>query len=70
MINPIEPFFACYVIKGQSYLALQKLTLLTEAIRENSEIWQALNKSVKTNEMLELDRPAALKTVVNEIVTK
>jgi hypothetical protein len=49
---------------------LQKLTLLTEAIRENSEIWQALNKSVKTNEMLELDRPAALKTVVNEIVTK
>jgi len=70
LINPIEPFLACYVIKGQSYPALQKLTRFTEAIRENLEIWQALNKSVKTSEMLELDKPAALKTVINEIFTQ
>ena len=69
LINPIESFLACYVIKGQSYLALQKLTRFTEAIRENSEIWQALNKSVKTSEMLELDNPPALKTVIDEIFT-
>jgi tetratricopeptide (TPR) repeat protein len=67
LINPIETFFACYVVKGQSYPALQKLTRFTEAIRENSEIWQALNKSVKTSEMLELDKPPALKTVIDEI---
>lgn len=67
LINPIEPFLACYVIKGQSYPALQKLTRFTEAIRENSEIWQALNRSVKTSEMLELDNPPALKTVITEI---
>jgi hypothetical protein len=57
----------CYVIKGQSYPALQKLTRFTRAIRENSEIWQALEKSVKTSVMLELDKPPALKTVINEI---
>ncbi|MFX0166736.1 MAG: tetratricopeptide repeat protein [Promethearchaeota archaeon] len=67
LINPIEPFLTCYVIKGQSYPALQKLSRFTEAIRENSEIWQALEKSVKTSEMLELDKPPALKTVINEI---
>ncbi|MHA1992713.1 MAG: tetratricopeptide repeat protein [Candidatus Hodarchaeales archaeon] len=67
LINPIESFLACYVIKGQSYPALQKLTRFTEAIKENSEIWQALNKSVKTSEMLELDKPPALKTVINDI---
>ena len=67
LINPAEPFLACYVIKGQSYPALQKLTRFTEAIRENSEIWQALNKSVKTSEMLELDKPPSLKTVITEI---
>jgi len=39
----------------------------TETIKQNSEIWQALNKSVKTSEMLELDKPTALKTVINEI---
>ncbi|MHA1992819.1 MAG: tetratricopeptide repeat protein [Candidatus Hodarchaeales archaeon] len=67
LVNPVEPFLACYVIKGQSYPALQKLNRFTETIRENSEIWQALNKSVKTSEMLELDKPSVLKTVINEI---
>jgi hypothetical protein len=65
LINPVEDFLVCYVIKGQSYPALQKLTKFTEAIRENSEIWQALNKSVKTSEMLKLDKTPALKTVIN-----
>ncbi|MHA2283437.1 MAG: hypothetical protein ACXAC5_21565 [Promethearchaeota archaeon] len=67
LINPVEPFLACYVIKGQSYPALQKLIRFTEAIRENSEIWQALKRSVKTSEMLELDKPPALKTLISEI---
>ncbi|MHA2037617.1 MAG: tetratricopeptide repeat protein [Promethearchaeota archaeon] len=69
LINPIESFLACYVIKGQSYPALQKLTRFTEAIRENSEIWHALNKSVKTSEVLELNKSSPLKTVINEIFT-
>ncbi|MFX1455890.1 MAG: hypothetical protein ACFFDB_11005 [Promethearchaeota archaeon] len=67
LINPIEPFLTCYVIKGKSYPALQKLTRFSEAIRANSEIWQTLNKSVKTSEMLEIDKPPALKTVIDEI---
>jgi len=67
LINTAEPFLACYVIKGQSYPALQKLTRFTETIRENTEIWQALNKAVKTSEMLELNKPPALKTVIDEI---
>jgi tetratricopeptide (TPR) repeat protein len=67
LINQVELFLTCYIIKGQSYPALQKLTRFTEAIRENTEIWQALNKSVKTSEMLELDKLIDLKTVIDEI---
>ncbi|MHA2180356.1 MAG: tetratricopeptide repeat protein [Promethearchaeota archaeon] len=67
LINPIDPFLACYVIKGQSYPAWQKLTRFTKTIRENSIIWQALNKSIKTSEMIELDNPPILRGVVNEI---
>jgi tetratricopeptide (TPR) repeat protein len=67
LINPIDPFLVCYVIKGQSYPALQKLTRFTEMIKENSEIWQALNKSVKTSEMLELKKHPTFKTVIDEI---
>jgi tetratricopeptide (TPR) repeat protein len=67
LINPVESFLACYVIKGQSYPALQKLARFSEAIKENSEIWEALNNSVKTSELLELDKPLALKEVITEI---
>ncbi|HDZ17032.1 hypothetical protein LCGC14_1931930 [marine sediment metagenome] len=67
LINPVESFLACYVIKGQSYPALQKLTRFTEAIRENTKVWNALKKSTKTIEMLELDKHPALKAVINEI---
>ncbi len=48
-------------------LRMQKLTCFSEVIKEKPEIWQASNKSVKTNEMLELDKPAALKSVIDEI---
>jgi tetratricopeptide (TPR) repeat protein len=67
LIKPLENFSVCYLFKGQSYPALQKLTRFTEAITESSEIRQALNKSVKTSEMLELDRIPSLKTVIDEI---
>ncbi|MHA2326335.1 MAG: hypothetical protein ACXACB_13095, partial [Promethearchaeota archaeon] len=70
LINSVESFLVCYVIKGQSYSALQKLTKFANSVRENDEIWQALNKSVKTGEMLELDKPSVLKTVIDEIFTQ
>ncbi|GAI82658.1 unnamed protein product, partial [marine sediment metagenome] len=33
----------------------------------NSEIWPTLNISIKTSEILEINNPPALKTVINEI---
>ncbi len=67
LVNPGELFLTCYVIKGQSYPALQKLTRFTETIRENSEIWQTLNISIRTSEILEINNPPAIKTVINEL---
>lgn len=67
LVNPVELFLTCYVIKGQLYPALQMLTRFTEIIRENSEIWQTLNIPIKTSEILEIKNPSDLKTVINEI---
>jgi hypothetical protein len=67
LINPVEQFLTCYIIKGQLSLGFEKLTRFNEAIRQNSEIWQTLNKAVKSNEMLDLERISVLKTVVKEI---
>ncbi|MFX0027748.1 MAG: hypothetical protein ACFE8B_00940, partial [Candidatus Hermodarchaeota archaeon] len=67
LIKPIESFLVCYVIKGQSYPALTKLTRFSDAIKWKSEIWEALNRAVKTSEMLELYNPSSLGDVMNEI---
>ncbi len=67
LINPIESFLACYVIKGQSYPAQQKLNRFTDALKNNAEIWDTLNKAVRTSEMLELNKPTSLGVVINDI---
>jgi len=67
LLRPVESFMICYVIKGQSYPALMKLTRFSDAIKWKSEIWEALNRAVKTSEMLEFHKPSSLGDVVNEI---
>ncbi|MHA2126551.1 MAG: tetratricopeptide repeat protein [Promethearchaeota archaeon] len=69
LINPIESFLVCYVIKGQSYLGLQKLNRFSNAIKENTDIWESLNRAVKTGEVLELNKPQSLGIAVNKIFT-
>jgi len=67
LINPIESFLICYVIKGQSYPGLKKLNLFSKAIKDNAEIWTFLNRAVQTGEMLELNNPPSLRAIVTEI---
>lgn len=67
LINPVESFLACYVIKGQSYPAQQKLTRFSNTIKATTEIWESLNKAAKISEMLELDNPPSMGNIVNEI---
>jgi len=67
LINPVESFLVCYVIKGQSYPGLQKLSHFSKAISEDTEIWKMLNKAVQTGEVLELEKPQSLGIIVNEI---
>ncbi|MHA2054688.1 MAG: hypothetical protein ACW99F_13945 [Candidatus Hodarchaeales archaeon] len=70
LVNPIESFLVCYVIKGQSYLGLQKLNRFSKAIKDNPEIWETLNRAVQTGEVLELDKPQSLGNVVNDIFSQ
>jgi hypothetical protein len=66
-IKPVEPFLACYVSKGQSYLAIKKLNKFSESIKTKSEIWEKLNEAIKTSQILDVDSMPLLGNVVNEI---
>jgi tetratricopeptide (TPR) repeat protein len=67
LINLINSFLICYVIKGQSYPARQKLMRFSEEIKSNQEVWQTLHKAVKTSEELQLSRPASIGAIVKKI---
>jgi tetratricopeptide (TPR) repeat protein len=67
ILKSIEPFTACYVIEGASYLAQQKLTKFSNKIRTTSEIWDQLIESNKTGELISTKRNKHLKTIINEI---
>ena len=44
---------------------LKKLNRFSDAIKNNTEIWESLKRAVKTSEVLELDKPQFLGNVVN-----
>jgi hypothetical protein len=67
LVKPLEPFLACYVIKGQSYPGQMKLNRFSNLIRDTTEIWKALNRAVETGEMLDLDNPPSLGNTMKEI---
>jgi len=67
LVNQIENYLVCYVIKGQSFLAKRKLETFKTEIRVVLEIWNALKFSVKTGRMLEMHNPPVLGNLVNQI---
>ncbi|MFX1233182.1 MAG: tetratricopeptide repeat protein [Promethearchaeota archaeon] len=67
LINSIDSFLIVYVIKGQSYPGLKKLNLFSKAIKENPEIWTRLKNATQTGEVLEVNNPSSLGTIINDI---
>ena len=67
LLKSVEPFIACYVIKGPSYLAQQKLTRFSNKIRTTPEVWNQLIEYSKTGEILTTKRNPHLKAIIAEI---
>ncbi|MFW9825585.1 MAG: serine/threonine-protein kinase, partial [Candidatus Thorarchaeota archaeon] len=70
LINPVESFLVCFVIRGQSYLGIQKLNYFTESIRRDPEIWESLNMAIQTGEELDIIYFPSLLALINEIFHK
>ncbi len=67
LLKPLEPFTACYVIKGPSYLAQQKLTKFSEKVRTSPEVWNRLIEYSKTGEILTINGNPHLIAIITEI---
>jgi hypothetical protein len=54
LLQSVESFSVCYLFKGQTYLAKQKLNKFVETIQKSSEIWETLEKYEKSSQVAEL----------------
>jgi len=69
LMESIGSFSFCYLFKGQTYLARQKLTKFIEEIQSNSSLWQSLEQHYKTSQILELKESPQLESLITDIFT-
>lgn len=67
ILQSINSFLFCYLFKGQTYLAKQKLTKFTERIQKKSSIWETLEKCYKRNQLLEIKDSPYLENIITDI---
>ena len=67
LMHSVPPFFICYVFKGQSYLAQQRIKYFIDKIQNDEDIWQKFNKFFKLNREIELKDIPSLESLINEI---
>ncbi|MFX0005121.1 MAG: tetratricopeptide repeat protein [Promethearchaeota archaeon] len=54
LMKAVSPFLVCYLFKGQSYLAQQKLQNFIDKILNNNTVWQTFNKYYQTNQEIQI----------------
>ena len=54
-MKSITPFLICYIFKGDSYYALQRVNLFIEKIVKKKEVWQTLESFYLSNRIVQND---------------
>ncbi|MCK5303939.1 MAG: tetratricopeptide repeat protein [Candidatus Heimdallarchaeota archaeon] len=63
LVKAKKPFLFSYVIKGQTYSAMQKLEALTRIVGTSTSIWDDLQRAVKTSKTIS----AGSKNMIDEL---
>jgi tetratricopeptide (TPR) repeat protein len=67
LIEQVEDFSICYLYKGQTYIAHQKLSKFVEEMQKNTILWQSLENHYKTSQVIELKDNSSLESLIAEI---
>ncbi|MHA2281395.1 MAG: tetratricopeptide repeat protein [Promethearchaeota archaeon] len=67
LMNPVEDFSICYLFKGQSYPAKQRLTKFSEQLQKNEAIWEVLKKFDKTSQVAEVNDIPDIEILLEEV---
>ncbi|MFX0080903.1 MAG: hypothetical protein ACFE94_04035 [Candidatus Hodarchaeota archaeon] len=67
IMKPVGFFSICYLFKGQTYLATQKLTQFAEKMESDSSIWQPFKDFHRTHQAITLKDNPSLEHVISNI---
>jgi len=70
LMQAVSPFTACYLFKGQTFLAKQKFRQFLDLIQKSPSLWQTMIKFSKTNRTLRLKDSSTLELLIEEIFIK
>ena len=66
LMEQVADFSICYLFKGQTYVARQKLTKFVKELQENTSLWQSLEHHYKISQVLELKDSPLLESLITE----
>ncbi|MFX0021013.1 MAG: tetratricopeptide repeat protein [Candidatus Hermodarchaeota archaeon] len=67
LMMPLHPFLACYIFKGDSYFAHQKINDFLESIKIDTLIWQSLQDFFHKSKSVDLHSIPKLDSLITEI---
>lgn len=67
LMNSIAPFLVCYIFKGQSYSAQQRITYFMDKLQSDKLVWQTFNKFFQLNKEIQLNDIPSLEPLIDKI---
>jgi len=67
VLDSIGSLTVCYLFKGQSYLAKQRLIQFTRRVQNTASIWKAFKGFKKTHQPIDLSKYSSLQSIITEI---
>jgi hypothetical protein len=66
-MNAISPFIVCYLFKGQSFLAQQRMKHFIDSLQTNKKIWETINNYYNAHRLIQETDVPSLDLLVNEV---
>jgi len=67
LMNSVTPFLVCYLFKGQSYSAQQRIRYFIDKLQSDELVWQTFIKFYQVNMEIQLKNIPSLEPLINEI---
>jgi hypothetical protein len=67
LMNSISPFLMCYVYKGQSYSAQQRIRYFIEELQDDKDAWQTFREFYMLNKEVQIKDIPSLEPLITKI---